>query len=101
METGWRSVISLVDLEDKEFSPGTGPYTGRRCGTFPLPQGHPVGWDSVSSDIDVMWKKLSLLSDITKLITRLSLFLCFFFLYLISEHQSPPSEVSVGQVFMI
>lgn len=99
-ETGCRSVISLVDLEDKEFSSGTGPYTGHSCGTFPRPQGHPVGWDSVSSDIDVMWKKLSLLSDITKLITHLSLFLCLF-LCLISEHQSPPPEVSVGQVFII
>lgn len=100
-ETGCRSVSSLVDLEDKEFSSGTGPYTGHSCGTFPRPQGHPVGWDSVSSDIDVMWKKLSLLSDITKLITRLSLFLCLCVLCLISEHQSPPPEVSVGQGFII
>lgn len=68
-ETGCRPVISLADLEDKEFSRGTGPYSGHGCGTFPQPQGDPTGWDSVSSDIDVMWKKLSPLSDTTKLIT--------------------------------
>ncbi len=73
LKTGCRTVISLADLEDKEFSSGTGPYSGHGCGTFPQPQGDPTGWDSVSSDIDVMWKKLSPLSDMTKLIANLRL----------------------------
>lgn len=56
VETGCRPVISLADLEVKEFSWGTGPHRQR---LWDFPPGHreiPQGY-SGSSDIDVMWKK--------------------------------------------
>lgn len=66
----WR-IRSLVQAQGHTLATAVGLSPGHR---------HPTGWDSVSPDIDVMWKKnkLSLLSDATKLNTSLPLFLCLF-----------------------